>query len=296
MAKRVRRLGALVLSIDDPSPERYAEVFRQRFNRHKRADIAIRLSYGTEGLIEFISRETRSDRGRPFIEGRIAKFQYIEPNTRWFDAITREEIPDEVGKQYLPPEGKKHHYQTLTFRFYINEHTIVSELKNSYGTISIGQLEKLFEGVLNPEGTDETITISSLKDKNAVEAIIQTPNLRKLTVTYVKPNPASTKQQHVRRVMEETRTKQISTTYTAASPAEGINAQAIRADLEATIEYGYIEANGVNESGVAVTKTTKSSPLQKPYEYDSDDGSHETLGDHMDDFIRTSRRPDDNND
>lgn len=132
--------------------------------------------------------------GKPLdgVTGTLLKCTDIDIK-EWFD-LNEKEIVDESSantKVTIPPNYLAN-AKFFDFVFYPKKHLMVTEIRDSSGSVQISVFKKYFEVIFKREdflNTFKSGHVTAVTDDKKVESILSSKKLLKLDITLYKPNP-----------------------------------------------------------------------------------------------------------
>ncbi|MFA3145443.1 DUF4747 family protein [Acinetobacter baumannii] len=132
--------------------------------------------------------------GKPLdgLTGTLLKCTDIDIK-EWFD-LTEKTIVDEdsASKQVKIPPNYLANAKFFNFVFFPKKHLMVTEIKDSSGSVSISVFKNYFEAIFSKESFQKKFTsghVTAITDDKKVEGILGSKKLLKLNITLNKPNP-----------------------------------------------------------------------------------------------------------
>jgi hypothetical protein len=186
--ERVIRVGALSISTQPHSAERYQNLLHRVKNRRK----AARVRADRFGYITLLSREEHPRRNGAYIDGLLTTFTQIDIDGDWFNMSTGKlaELEERSGisiPPHLRPNPVLHH-----FRFYLREHLMVFEIGNSGLRLMPTSAKKLFERFLAAppilrDFGEAVVTV--IPRRETISRILRSQKIVKIELRIDVPNP-----------------------------------------------------------------------------------------------------------
>lgn len=243
------------------------DTYRKLFRAANDLDRAVRIHGDRYGWMSFLREEDGPD--GPLLTGYIATFVKIDMDGAWIDMSTRSAAEDskiETVKDVVAGLQPNFH----EFRFYVDlpRHLVAVETSDGKRTISPRMAEKFFTLLFSADPIIDSfgdVEVSYIPDKEALNRIIGSRYLRKLTIHFTRPNADSLSELE-RRVMDklgEMGARSSDVTYSAARGDTLKLPDEVKDLARVARRNGYVEGNVAGE-----TFSTKDHPIEKHRTYD----------------------------
>lgn len=217
------------------------------------------------------------------IEGEIVKFSNIDEHAQWVDITSGrlaedEEVPD--LPTHLRPNGA-----LFPFIFYPSGTNIahrlfyISKSRNSASQkvdmLSPNLVKKLFMGLFGNEEIStqfDSIEITVIPEKTALDSIFNLPKLNKLFLQITPPNPDELAQfeQNVLSRLENMNAEKVEQTYYGESGRSLEPDAELKQLARVASENGYVQGTGKNPDGITVTLSTTDKPMREAVTVEND--------------------------
>ncbi len=185
---RTITIGALNIAMHRPhSPERYVELFTaalklgRLFQQGEIHGLMLGPLTGRRDAIE-----------KNELSGEIYRFVQVNPDDPWFDLRTRRQAAPEEVERINIPQHLLAHLQSFPFIFYPRQHELWFVSKDRGSSLSIKAAEKFFQALFDQTAAASNfpeIAVTALPDKEKLEELLNLPGLRRLELSFNRPNP-----------------------------------------------------------------------------------------------------------
>jgi|GEM_PF-994193 len=175
------------------SPQRYVDLLRLLFAQ--RHHVPVR---GAQHLMLGELYPLHSSNPVQGFQGRLYRFIHIDKNAGWFD-ISRNDVATEQELEKVNlPDHLRPNTETYDFVFYPHGHRLYINTRsgklvhNRYPMLSVGQVVKFLRALCSLNVVTESfgdVEITALPDQEHLEKILAIPQLRRLVIEVIKPNP-----------------------------------------------------------------------------------------------------------
>lgn len=240
----------------------YLDLFKKAANK--------RVKYSTNNeKTAKLSPPKEIENGKNFYSGYLRTYTTVSKDRKWINTDTdRPHSDEEKEKTIFIPENTATNACQFAYILDTTQHYLYIEKKNSTGTILVSQIKNIISRLMKPsvQGNDDLpqIEITIIPKKEIVEHILKAPNLRKLVIHIVTPNPDSTSDESLRRVLENMeRQNATSSEYTLINnqKQKGITPDDNTKELARIAkDNGYVRGIWTNENGEKNDISTKNKP------------------------------------
>lgn len=128
----------------------------------------------------------------PVIAGEIFRFIRIDPTQPWFNVESKEVATDDDMRKISIPDHLLPHLKRVFFLFFPRRHRLALMVRSQTRTMSPGAAKTFFEALFGHprlEAKFGPVSITVLPDQDQLNHVLQTPNMSKLIIEIVPPNP-----------------------------------------------------------------------------------------------------------
>lgn len=262
-------VSALNIRVDPHDTDIYRELLRDAFGLRKIIQIG-----NTEAAI--ISQiDFGYEPGTVF--GVISRFSKISKDQDWFDTETLRPAGNNIKKTINIPDNIHPNLRPFYFLMHLEKHMLVIESKNDHGNFSALQSGRVISKLLNDKVLKEKYgecEVSIVADKNALSEILDIHILKNIKITIKKPNPDIFSPDEFYEKMKELEAREIRKEIKAVSGKSLTPDDGTKSEMDVALENGSVVAEGEDEDGNKVTRSTENHPATSAYKYNP-----ETMGD-----------------
>jgi hypothetical protein len=263
--ERKIEVGALNIKTHPHSPEQYADLFKDSYEKELPGKIRGSF-FGIIGNMRPIEDDPVAG-----LEGFIYKFMNLDPNAPWLNLANRKVLERDSEGRPIIPDHIKPDLKMIPFVFFPKSHRLVFDRKG----ISAGSLQRMLSAIFAHEeiaqknGSVDVIVESS---HESIERILKISRKTKLTIKISKPNPDEGSDDE-KRVLEKMGMQN-------ADRMEHVlvtkNKDGLKPDDDTQIlmrtarSNGVVLAEGRDEEGQKVEESTQEHPYTATDSYDPD--------------------------
>lgn len=267
-------IGAVNITIQPHTPERYLELMKAVYRLRKPANI----SGDQFGLLAGMHKLARDQEEPGPITGDIFRYTDINRNAQWFNTDTNDFADDDDVEGINIPENLKPNSSRFSYIFFPDQHLIFYEGYYDGNSFGPANAERFFTRLLNADEIAEDfgrVEVTHVPERNTLESAIRLRQKEKIMMMVKRPNPDDHAETE-RRVMERMRARNVEKFEQSYKAVSG---QSIEMDDELetmahiSARNGSFYLKGKDENNRPVEYSTKEHPMTVTHYYDPDSES-----------------------
>lgn len=181
-------IGAINLTIQPHTPERYVELFKDAYALRR----PVNISGDQYGLLSGLMKVDHKQDNLGPLTGDIYRFTNIDKSANWFNSLTNQfASDDEVGKIFIP-DHLKPNSSRFSYIFYPKEHLLFYEAYYDGNTFGPNSAERFVERLFNQESIIEKygkVDVTHIPEINELSEALRIPTKEKIEMVIKRPNP-----------------------------------------------------------------------------------------------------------
>lgn len=279
MKLRTNKFGALNITTQPHSPQKYINLFNAAFQNGKKGIDG--KYYGEKrGIIGKLI--TPVDLPNALI-GSLHIFTTIDKDKPWLNREKLNEAEECEKDEIRIPDYLYPNLTTCHFIFDANSHKLYFETKNKKNeNFGPKPIENLFSNIFNNDSLFQEygqVDVTLIPQSNALDNLLSNPVIKKLEIKITPPNPDDLAEAE-REIMERLNTlnaKEAEINYTASNE-NGIKIDAqTKTIAEIASTNGIVSVKAINDKGLLIKDSTKAHPCVQPFDSDAELGIETVL-------------------
>lgn len=264
-------VGAVNITIQPHTPQKYLELFRDVYKLKK----PVNISGDQFGLLAVLYKLDREQKEPGPITGDIFKYTDINKNAQWFNTETNNFASDDDVDGINIPENLKPNSTRFSYIFFPEQHLFFYEAYYDGNTFGPTNAERFIDRLLNVDEIVKKygkVDVTHIPEVNALSDAFNLPVKEKIEMVVKRPNPDDHAKAE-RKVMERMRARNVGVFEQTLKSVPGQSIK-IDKDLETmahiSAKNGSFMLKGKDHNHKTVEISTREHPLKITEYYDPD--------------------------
>lgn len=206
------------------------------------------------------------------IRGEVYRFIKLDPAEPWFNLQNNEAADPAELEQIRIPAHLKPHLVHFGFTFFPKGHRLYFETRNGTKTFGPSTAKQVFYDLLNGTSEFGIVEVTAEPEKDAVDEVLGIPNLHRLCMDLVRPNPDDHAEEE-RRILERLanqNARKMEVSLVAPRNLALVPDHETKVLARVAASNGYVQGSGSDDLGRPITRSTREMPWVSRFTFNPD--------------------------